>query len=297
MKTYCTLLLTLVASLEVQSAIAQAAKPTLQIVTIFNIGGDTYGPDVEGINSRSDVVGNFQNVPAGTTEGLLRTFDRKLVRLNFPGATATYAQDINRHETICGFYSDTSDATHGWFLSDGTYSSFDVEGATVTQVEGMNDAGDFVGLYITSGGLPQAFLDIGGTVSTLDVGGVNTYATAISSDGAVVGNYRQTTHSVYRGFLRMADGTLVRNISYPHSFVPGTFCSGINKHGWVVGNYWGQFTGYGFLFKAPNTYISYGVQGADSTYLTGINDSGRVSGYYVDNDGIAHGLILQIVNQ
>jgi hypothetical protein len=45
----------------------------------------------------------------------------------------------------------------------------------------------------------------------------------------------------------------------------------------------------------PHQFISYSIQNADSTYFTGINDDGLITGYYVDDSGQAHGLILQVV--
>jgi hypothetical protein len=97
------------------------------------------------------------------------------------------------------------------------------------------------------------------------------------------------------GFIRAADGTLKTGIQEPFAESPGTFCSGNNSHGWVVGNYWTEFNGYAFLLIPPHQFISYSIQNADSTYFTGINDDGLITGYYVDDSGQAHGLILQVV--
>jgi hypothetical protein len=111
----------------------------------------------------------------------------------------------------------------------------------------------------------------------------------------VTGNYHVLGDPLTYGFIRAADGTLTTGIEEPFAESPGTFCSGINSHRWVVGNYWTKFNGYAFLFKPPHQFITYSIQNADSTYFTGINDDGLITGYYVDDTGQAHGLILQVV--
>ncbi len=104
---------------------------------------------------------------------------------------------------------DSSFVTHGWFLSKGTYRSFDVAGALNTQVLGINDAGNFVETYNQSGTSYLPFVDPGGVMISLDLGFATTSAsaTAISSNNLVTGNYRVLGDPLTHGFIRAADGT------------------------------------------------------------------------------------------
>lgn len=278
-------------------ALAQNAPPTIQLLEIFELGGQTFGPNVEGISRQGRVVGWTQDLADNfRIKGFVRSKNGRVASLVFPGeGTSTYAEDINASTTICGFYVDSAGAAHGWFLVDGTYSSFDVPGALDTEIFGINDAGDFVGSYNPSdtGFLP--FID--GTVIPIDLGFQTTSAsaTAISSNGIVTGDYRVSGDPLYYGFIRAADGTLTTGIGVPGAQPSGTHCWGINSRGWIVGNYRTEFDGRAFLFKTPNHFITYSIDGADSTYFTGINDQGRITGYHVDDQGQAHGLILQVV--
>jgi hypothetical protein len=279
---------------------AQETLPTIQLREIFDLDGQTFGPNAQGVSGAGQVVGWYQdNADNSTIKGFVRSKRGRVVTgLVFPGqGTNTYAQDINTSGTICGFFVDSASSTHGWFLVDGTYSSFDVPGALDTEVLGINDAGDFVGIYNPSGTSYVPFIDIGGNITTIDLGFPTTSssATAISSNGTVTGTYRVLGDPLTYGFIRAADGTLKTGIQEPFAESAGTFCWGINSHGWVVGTYWTEFNGYGFLFKPPHQFISYGIQNADSTYFTGINDDGLITGYYVDDSGQAHGLTLQVV--
>jgi hypothetical protein len=294
MKNTNLLILTLAGLVFCHPAAARAGL-SLQLVTTFDLSGPNYGPEVNSINEHKTVVG-YAFTKDDSTKSFVRFWTKQVLPLNYPGAMATYAEGVNNVGTICGSYSDAIGAGHGWLrLPGGDYSSFDYPGGSSTVISGVNDAGDFVGNYTNASGTAEAFMDQAGVASTINVDGVRTYASGISSNGVVVGNYRQTSNSVYRGFLRMTDGSLVRNISVPGSVVPGISCRGVNKNGIVVGGYSTQFNGFGFLFKAPHTYVRYGVEGAQLTYLTGITDDGLVSGFYVDTQEIAHGLILRLV--
>ena len=301
-KTYRLLACTLstLVLLPALNTFAQEASPTIQLRDIFDLRGQTDGPSAEGVSRGGEVVGFYQDIADNyTIKGFARSKRGRLVEgLVFPGeGTMTYAQDINASGTICGFYNDSAGATHGWFLVDGTYSSFDVPGALLTEILGINDGGDFVGIYTPSGTTFVPFIDIGGTITTIDFGfpTTNAFATAISSNGTVTGTYRILGDPLTYGFILAADGTLTTGIEEPLAESAGTFCSGINSHGWVVGNYWTEFNGYAFLFKPPHHFITYSIQNADSTYFTGINDDGLITGYYVDDSGQAHGLVLQVV--
>lgn len=51
----------------------------------------------------------------------------------------------------------------------------------------------------------------------------------------------------------------------------------------------------GLFLSPPHQFVTYSIQTANETFFTGINDEGQITGYYVDTDGQAHGLILLVV--
>jgi uncharacterized membrane protein len=91
--------------------------------------------------------------------------------------------------------------SHGFVLSDGQITTVDGPGgSTLTIVTGIDPRGEMVGRY-TLNGITHAFLMSGGEFNTFDYSGANfTGATAISSNGNIVGRYRDT-NNVFHGFL------------------------------------------------------------------------------------------------
>ncbi len=75
---------------------------------------------------------------------------------------------------------------------------------------------------------------------------------------------------------------------------------GINDHGIAVGYYGDSTTSqHGFLYNTntgaynflddPNEAFNSG--GVEVTQITGINNSGEITGFYTDASGVAHGFI------
>jgi hypothetical protein len=67
--------------------------------------------------------------------------------IDFPGATSTFAMDINASDEVVGRYA-VGGQTHG-FLRDaeGNLTTIDYPGASFTVAAGINSDGDIVGMY------------------------------------------------------------------------------------------------------------------------------------------------------
>jgi len=78
--------------------------------------------------------------------------------LNYPGASATYAQGINNAGTIVGVYQVANGRVHGFSLSGTTYTPLNYPGAYMDQVYGINNEGAFVGAYWSTSGYVYGFL-------------------------------------------------------------------------------------------------------------------------------------------
>ena len=114
-----------------------------------------------------------------------------------PGSTAT-AVNANSPHAIAGEFDDAGGNTHGFVLSKGVYTQFDVPGAVFTSVNGINASGEISGIYIDAGGTYHGYFRSKGVFTTLDPpGSVHTQAEFLNVHGEVVGVYRdasQTRH-------------------------------------------------------------------------------------------------------
>src|SRR5690242_5293629 len=82
--------------------------------------------------------------------------------IDYPGASATFANDINDAGQVVGTYRDASGAAHGFVLQNGIYSPLDFPGSPETFANGINDLGEIVGSigfasYLYSAGVFTTF--------------------------------------------------------------------------------------------------------------------------------------------
>jgi hypothetical protein len=119
----------------------------------------------------------------------------------------------------------------------------------------------------------------------------DTYAIGTNNTGNVVGFYIDATggHGSEHGFIY--DGSSYITLNYPNpigGIYNGTHAVGINNQGQVAGWYNDDIGNHGFVYSGgiytpindPNTPSGSGSGGSGGTIITGINDSGQVTGYY-----------------
>jgi uncharacterized membrane protein len=97
----------------------------------------------------------------------------------------------------------TSTTGHGFVLSKGQFTSFDVPfaGATATGGNDINALGAIVGSWLDSTGVIHGFLAVRGTFTSIDYpGAAQTSAWGINSAGQIVG-YQVDAAGVLRGFI------------------------------------------------------------------------------------------------
>lgn len=138
-----------------------------------------------------------------------------------------------------------------------------------------------------------------GTFTTIDVpGSTYTRPLGINAEGAVVGNYRDTS-GVSHAFLMSEAG--VTTIDYPGALF--TVASGINAQGTIVGYYCslapcGPINSYhGFVISGGNL-TSFVFPGHKNVFTAHINDRGEITGCYHDGDLMAsmHGFLMSDEN-
>jgi len=249
------------------------------------------------------VLGLSLGVTARAKGGLLSSF----TPINVPGNADTEANGISNDGRIVGLYaSDVSSSnTHGFLLSGGVLTTFDVPvtGSTATSANGVNVSGDITGFFTDANNLVHAYLlsgGVGGGFTQLDVPDSNsTRALSLNDRGQIVGFFRFTSEGsgtapptfVRHGFLKSGD-VYNTQINFPDA--KRTELYGINNLGQVVGAYSNELppvVRHGFLLSG-GVYTPLDVPGATFTIAEGIDDAGRLVGYYGDADGNNHGFLL-----
>lgn len=269
---------------------------SIDILTTFDYPGEGNSTEPQKINDRGDVAGIFID-SAGANRGFIRfrdgNFSSPIIEPN-DTANFTQARDINDSRLVCGYYEDGTDATfHGFFLSEGTFTEFDIPDAINTFVVALNNAGNFAGGFDTSTGPRQGFESIGGSIVPFSIpGATSTIAFGLNNFDQIVGRYADSG-LIDHCFFRDADGTLTFPIDPPGS--TGTFPFGINDQEVIVGRFDdGSGIGHAFVFRMPDKFLVYDFPGAILTSFNGINRFGVICGRYEDSGGIGHGIIARI---
>src|SRR2546430_11411624 len=155
---------------------AQQAAPSgsIEVITTFDYPGTGNLTLPQKINGRGDIVGEFID-STGATRGFVRFSDGSFSDpIVDPNDTVgfTEGRGINNSGTVCGDYASSDGNNHGFFLSGGTFTEYDIPGAATTVVLGINDAGDFTGGGDSSGAL-QAVLHACRTQKSVGLPGNN----------------------------------------------------------------------------------------------------------------------------
>ncbi len=283
--------------------------------TFINFDGpspNTGGTTIDGISNNGTVVGfttaangNLTNFTANPVTGTTATL------LTPPLGTAAMANGINSSGTVVGFDGNNN----GFSLVNGTASPLIGGGYTHAMAFGINDKGMIVGQYTTGASTP-GFLLNGITTTTIDAPkgttGDTVNAQGINNNGLIVGFYlgndgqdhgfTASTSSASSGHII---GTAVADPTIPN--VPGepgaTFVFsqilGVNDSGMAVGYYGDSTTSqHGFLYNTitgkysffddPNAAFHNGIE---VTQITGISNSGEITGFYTDGNGVSHGFV------
>ncbi len=297
-------------------AFAMLASPAQAgyIFTNFSLGSPqgAAGTTINGINNNGSVVGfgvsnsgaitNFAGPPGTPTI------------LNIGGSTSAMANGINDSNQVVGTVNGQA------FLLFNNYQNLSMltpaSGATSEVAAGINNGGLIVGQYTTSNGsLTPGFLYNDGAYTTLmpvsPVGGVLAVnAQGINNHGIVAGFYStdNTTTPVdgnepQHGFLYNSNTGKYTLVPDPTVPAGQTFFTvqllGINDHG-IVAGYVQDANGdqFGLLYNSNTNTYSYlndpdavSVGGIVTTQITGINNSGEITGFFVNSNGLAEGFV------
>jgi hypothetical protein len=273
-----------------------ATSGSIEVITTFDYPGTGNQTEPQKINDRGDIVGVFVD-SLGVTRGFVRFSDGSFsAPIVDPNDTVGFTQGrgINNSGTVCGDYATSDGNDHGFFLSGGTFTEYDVPGALSTDVLGINNPGNFSGDISNDDLTIQAYISVGGTITSFSVpGAVATLAYQLNNSNKLVVGYYVDASGILHGQYRDANGALHFPID-PSGSV-GTVLFGDNDRNWVVGRY-ADSAGvtHGVFFVPPNKFFTFDYPGTTFTSLNGINDQGFICGRYVDASGIAHGIIARV---
>jgi probable HAF family extracellular repeat protein len=232
--------------------------------TLVNIKGSTTAMAF-GVNSSGTVVGGDGNGNAFFAQG------NKVTTFIPTGGSSATAFGINDKTTIVGQYV-TSTATPGFIrLSSKSYVTINApSGPNVVNAQGINNKGQVVGFYLGTDGQVHGF--------TANANG--------SKAGSITG-------------VAIADPTIPVVPGEPGATFVFSQILGINDKGIAVGYYGDSTTSqHGFLYNThtgaytflddPSEAFNNGVE---VTQITGITNSGEISGFYSDANGVFHGFV------
>ena len=278
--------------------LARAQSITIDVLETFDYPAGTGTlTEPQKINSHNEIVGIFidsSGVRAGFTRDADGTFSAPIVEPNDTG-NYTEGRGINDSGTVCGDYIGSDGLFHGFFLSDGVFTEYDVPGAVGgTQVFGIADNGDFAGDTVPdNSGIFQGFLSIGGNVIGVDIRDAALFSGAYQINGLsqFVGYYTDGA-GINHGFFSGNSGKLRFPVDPQGS--TGTILFGLNDRGWFVGRF-SDNSGvtHGVLFVGGNKAFVFDFPGSSFTSLNGINQRNYICGRYVDATGIEHGILVR----
>jgi hypothetical protein len=265
---------------------------SIEVITTFDYPGTGNSTLPQKVNDRGDVVGVF--VSSGVTRAFVRFSDGSFSPpIVAPNDTAgfTEGRGISNSRTVNGDYVGSDGNLHGFVLSSGTFTDFNIPGALQTTLLSINDAGDFTGDFDPGSGIFQAWFSVGGIVTSFSVpGALSTFAYE-RNDEFVVGYYIDSS-GIPHGYFRDTNGAL--HFPIDPSGSAGTILFGLNDRNWVVGRY-ADSSGvtHGLFLVPPNSFFTFDYPGSTFTSLNGINAQGVICGRYVDASG-THGFLARV---
>jgi hypothetical protein len=236
--------------------------------------------------------------------------------LNIGNSTTAMAFGTNSSGTVVGTDGNGNAFT---LNARGGLKTFIPNGGMSATAFGINDKGAIVGQYTTSAGTTPGFIQLNAktTVTINAPSGPDTVnAQSINNNGTVVGFYVGTDGQDH-GFIAsqgkgkhlpttitgtaIADPTIPTVAGEPGATFVFSQVLSVNDHGIAVGYYGDSTTSqHGFLYNTntgqytflddPSEAFNNGVE---VTQITGITNSGEITGFYSDVNGVFHGFVAK----
>ncbi len=269
-----------------------------------NNPADTTFNQLLGINESGLIAGYFGSGMAGhPNKGYLLPNDGAgaYESENFPGSQQTQVTGLNDVGVTVGFWADKKGDNFGFYTTgahhfhSADYPTSSPASPAVDQLLGVNDQGIAVGFYNDAKGNAHGYTyNIAshryGNIAL--AGATSVTAAAINNQKDIAG-FETNAAGTVEGFLLLSNGKLI-TLNVPGSSMTQAF--GVNDGDQVVGAYQlgsgKSATTHGFIW-APG----FGFQNVDdptgvgATTVNGINDHGRLVGFYTDSSGNTDGFL------
>jgi hypothetical protein len=252
------------------------------------------GTTVYGMNDHRWVVGSFTD--AAGIHGFVRNADGAITVYDAPGGNGdTEIYGINNKNAFTGSYSATGGEEFGFIVNKkGTFTSFGApDGGPYINSRTINAKQATAGDYVDAGGAFHAFIRLAdGSTTSFDVPGADEpVAFHITGAGATAGTaWRYPDSSSGHGYLRHADGT-IETFQVVNGYETDGY--GLNAHGVMCGVYYGADGNYhGYIRNKKGVITTFDAGPiVGYTVCQAINNSGEATGYYYDQQNIAHGYL------
>jgi len=266
--------------------------------------------EIYGISDATGALtGNFTDAA-----GVRRGFSGDEI-IEFPGATATYADFVNSSVGMVGSYVDAEGLFQPYVRTPtGRFIPLNLPSAATLEyffVHGINDAGTVVARGKRVGDLPGTLVGtLRGGFKQLSVpGSVSTEGYNINQDGSIVGHYESTDGRTHGFIARPITDTDTQvddqpvatpddlNYTFESIDVPGVDFLAVAASS--------DFEDYAGYTKSPDgqkmvaftlidgVFATYHFPGAKNTYFFALGNDGRAAGHYEDSEGLHHGVVLQ----
>ena len=278
--------------------VTPAPAPSLPLPTSFTtLDGPQGSPTTfNGLSNSGLVAGLTSN--AGVNNNFLRSADGDITSLDLGDPAAGMVNGVNASGTAVGVANDSA-----FVLMGGQLTALTPPTSTASIAFGINDSGVIVGQY-TAGSKTPGFVDKGGSFTTVTPtpAATVTNVQGVNSAGLATGFYSEDgTHQ--HGFLYDISSQKVTLLPDPATAriqadgLVLTQFLGLNDKNEAVGYYQtSNGSQFGFLFNlATQTYTfldepqAVPVNGVQITQITGVNNAGEITGFYIDASGVQHG--------
>src|SRR5438094_2245589 len=152
-----------------------ANSGSIEVITTFDYPGTGNSTLPQKINERGDIVGIFLDSNL-VSRGFVRfsdgSFSDPIVDPN-DTVGLTEGRGMNNSRTVCGDYAASDGNFHGFFLSGGTFTEYDIAGAASTLVHSINDSADFARAFCLTApnGVRDGFVRVCCTITSCGVPG------------------------------------------------------------------------------------------------------------------------------
>ncbi len=272
--------------------------------TTLNNPADTTFNQLLGINESGLIAGYYgSGMPGHPNKGYLLPNDGAgaYENENVPGAAQTQVTGLNNVGVTVGFSVDKKGDNSGFYTTGGhhfhtaNYPTSQPASPAVDQLLGVNDKGIAVGFYNDAKGNAHGYTYNIAThrYGKVTISGATSVTSAAINNQNDIAGFETNAAGTVEGFLLLSNGKLV-TLSVPGSSMTQAF--GVNDGDEVVGDYQlgsgKSATTHGFVWAPGFGFANVDdPSGVGATTVNGINDHGRLVGFYTDSSGNTDGFL------